>query len=91
MRVRRGLCSKPGVVHVVVARKDIAMSNNDRTLSETDLDLVSGGLRDKPDQDRLNKMIADENNGTGFGGAIGGNLMSGGSHGGQIPVEFNPG
>ena len=91
MRVRRGLCSKPGVVHVVVARKDIAMTNNDRTLSETDLDLVSGGLRDKPDQDRLNKMIADENNGTGFGGAIGGNWMNGGSHGGQIPVEFNPG
>jgi bacteriocin-like protein len=43
--------------------------NNDRTLSETELDHISGGLRDKPDQDRLNKMIADENRGPGTVGA----------------------
>jgi hypothetical protein len=65
------------------------MTNNNRTLSDAELDLISGGLRDKPDQDRLNKVITNENN-TGFGAAIGGNWMSGGSHGGQIPVGFNP-
>jgi hypothetical protein len=66
------------------------MTNSVRALGEAELDLVSGGLRDKPDQDRLNKVISNENS-TGFGGAIGGNWMSGGSHEGQIPVEFNPG
>ncbi len=45
------------------------MTNSVRTLSVTDLDLVSGGLRDKPDQDRLNKMIADGNRGPGTVGA----------------------
>ena len=45
------------------------MTIKDRTLTEANLDLVSGGLRDKPDQDRLNKMIADGNRGPGTVGA----------------------
>jgi hypothetical protein len=71
------------------------MNINDRTLTEADLDRVSGGLRDKPDQDRMNKFITNENN-TGFGAAIGGNWMMGGKDahlGGQIgnniPVNFD--
>jgi hypothetical protein len=46
------------------------MISNDRTLSEAALDLVSGGLRDRPEQDYVNKLAADANR-TGFGGAIG--------------------
>jgi hypothetical protein len=71
------------------------MTINDRTLTEADLDRVSGGLRDKPDQDRMNKFITNENN-KGFGAAIGGNWMMGGKDahlGGQIgnniPVNFD--
>jgi hypothetical protein len=30
--------------------------NNNRTLSEAELDLVSGGLRDRPWNDYLNKL-----------------------------------
>jgi hypothetical protein len=52
------------------------MTMNDRTLSEADLDRVSGGLRDKPDQDRLNRQ--NRMDGGGWGAAIGGNLMMGG-------------
>jgi hypothetical protein len=46
------------------------MISNDRTLSEAALDLVSGGLRDRPEQDYVNKLAADANR-TGFGGSIG--------------------
>jgi len=66
---------------------------NDRTLTEADLDRVSGGLRDKPDQDRLNRQ--NRMDGGGWGAAIAGNLMMGGldAHnpgqiGNNIPVEF---
>jgi hypothetical protein len=71
------------------------MTINDRTLTEVDLDRVSGGLRDKPDQDRLNHLSRMD--GGGWGAAIGGNWMMGGKDahlGGQIgnniPVNFNP-
>jgi hypothetical protein len=65
------------------------MTNSNRTLSEAELDLVSGGLWDQPWQDHLNKISSDDNSkSTTFGGAIGGNWMSGGSHGGLIPVDI---
>jgi hypothetical protein len=69
------------------------MTNSDRTLNATELDLVSGGLRDRPDQDRLNRQ--NRMDGGGWGAAIGGNLMMGGKDahdptqiGNQIPVDF---
>jgi hypothetical protein len=66
----------------------------ERTLTEVDLDRVSGGLRDKPDQDRMNHQ--NRMDGGGWGAAIAGNLMMGGKEahlGGQIgnniPVDFD--
>jgi hypothetical protein len=46
------------------------MINSNHALSDTDLDLVSGGIWDRPEQDAANKLIADRNR-TGFGGSIG--------------------
>jgi hypothetical protein len=46
------------------------MTNN-RTLSETELDLVSGGLRDNPWSDYQNQQIAKQNGAEGtFGGSL---------------------
>ena len=59
-------------------------------LSEAELDLVAGGMRDIPEQDQMNQNRAAQNGADGtFGGSIGGGLIPGaGSHGGAIPVDF---
>lgn len=44
------------------------MNNNDRTLIEAELDLVSGGLRDRPWVDYLNRQ--NRLDGSGFGASI---------------------
>ena len=62
--------------------------NNDRALSETELDHISGGLRDKPDQDRLNKMIADENRAP---GTVGSSIYNNQFIGGTIPLPCQNG
>ena len=71
------------------------MKNNDRTLSETELDRISGGLRDRPWVDYLNHQ--NRLDGGGFGKAIAGNWMWGGKDasdpgqiGNNVPVHFNP-
>jgi len=68
------------------------MTNSMRTLNAIQLDLVSGGLRDRPDTDRLNRQ--NRMDGGGWGAAIAGNLMSGGKDasdphliGNQVPVD----
>jgi bacteriocin-like protein len=56
--------------------------NNDRTLSETELDHISGGLN------RLNHETAVANgSGHTFGAGIGGNWMWC-PHGNNMPVDF---
>jgi hypothetical protein len=72
---------EPDVVHMKSDKlKGYRMTIKDRTLTETDLDLVSGGVRDRPDQDRINKMIADGNQGPGtVGGSIYNNQFLGSS------------
>jgi hypothetical protein len=65
------------------------MTNSDRTLNDAELDSVSGGVRDNPWSDYQNQQLAAQNQAAGtFGGDIGGPLMSGGSHGGQIPASL---
>jgi hypothetical protein len=55
-------------------------------LSDTDLNLVVGGLSDNPFSDDANQRAGAMIRSGGFGAAIGGNLMNGaGSHGGAIP------
>jgi hypothetical protein len=62
-----------------------------RTLGEAALDLVVGGLRDKPAKDYYNKLAADAN---GKDGTVGGSINSNyyisvvGSNGGSIPFDF---
>jgi hypothetical protein len=64
----------------------MTFTNTPSFLSDTDLDLVVGGVRDNPDSDIANQRSAAEIGAGGFGAAIGGNLMNGaGSHGGAIP------
>jgi hypothetical protein len=48
------------------------MNNSVRTLSEAELDLVAGGVRDNPWSDAQNARIAAENGAAGtFGGSLG--------------------
>ena len=48
------------------------MTNSNRTLSDTELDLVAGGVRDNPWSDATNARIAAENGAQGtFGGSLG--------------------
>ena len=58
------------------------------TLSEAALDLVAGGIWDRPESDAANQRRAAQNGqGHTFGASIGGNLIPWeGSHGGAIPV-----
>ena len=58
------------------------------TLSEAELDLVAGGIWDRPESDQANQRRAAHNGqGHTFGASIGGNLIPWeGSHGGAIPV-----
>ena len=58
------------------------------TLSEAALDLVAGGIWDRPESDAANQRRAEQNRqGHTFGASIGGNLIPWeGSHGGAIPV-----
>jgi hypothetical protein len=52
-------------------REDITMISN-RSLSETELDIVCGGMKDIPEQDAANKRRADANGADGtFGGSLG--------------------
>jgi len=46
------------------------MISNNHALGEAVLDLVSGGLRDRPETDYVNKLAANANR-SGLGGAIG--------------------
>jgi hypothetical protein len=47
------------------------MTNNNRTLSDAELDLVSGGVRDNPDSDARCRQIAAQNGAEGtFGGSL---------------------
>jgi hypothetical protein len=46
-----------------------------RTLSEAELDIVVGGVRDNPDQDAQNQRVANANRGD---GTLGGTLYGGG-------------
>jgi hypothetical protein len=65
----------------------MTIKNAIEALSEADLDLVAGGVRDNPWSDYQNAQLAAQNQAAGtFGGDIGGPLMPGGSHGGQIPA-----
>jgi hypothetical protein len=67
--------------------REITMNNSNRILNDAELDLVSGGVKDNPWSDYTNQQIAAQNQATGtWGGDIGGPLMPGGSHGGQIPA-----
>jgi hypothetical protein len=63
-------------------------TTNVRTLSETELDIVVGGVRDNPDQDAQNQRAANANRGD---GTLGGTLYGGGygvfTYGGH-PVGF---
>jgi len=73
------------------------MTNSMRALNATELDLVSGGLRDRPDMDRLNHQNRMDRGG--WGAAIAGNLMWGGKDaqivngeplqiGNNVPIDF---
>lgn len=58
-------------------------------LGEAELNLVAGGVRDNPWSDYMNQQAAAANKAEGtVGGAIGGPLMSGGSHGGGVPLDY---
>jgi len=58
------------------------------TLSEAALDLVAGGIWDRPESDQANQRRAAQNGqGHTFGASLAGNFLWGaGSHGGDIPV-----
>jgi len=58
------------------------------TLSEEALDLVAGGIWDRPESDAANQRRAAQNGaGHTFGASLAGNYLPGeGSHGGDIPV-----
>jgi len=67
------------------------MTNSDRTLSEMELDLVSGGVRDNPWSDYQNQQIAKQNGAEGtFGGSLNHQLVGGGPNGalGGQPFEW---
>jgi hypothetical protein len=67
------------------------MSNSNSILSEAELDLVSGGVRDNPWSDANNQRIAQENGAEGtFGGSLSHQLVGGGPNGalGGNPFEW---
>jgi hypothetical protein len=47
------------------------MTGSDRTLSDAELDLIAGGVRDNPWQDATNRQIAAQNSAD---GTLGGSL-----------------
>ena len=58
-------------------------------LSEAELNLIAGGVRDNPWSDYMNQQTAAANKAEGtVGGSIGGPLVGGGSHGGGIPLDY---
>ena len=64
-------------------------STEANNLSDADLDLVVGGIRDNPWSDAANQRAAASVGADTFGSSIGGNLMNGaGSHGGAIPFPM---
>jgi hypothetical protein len=59
-------------------------------LSDKNLDLVVGGIKDNPWSDAANQRLAASIGADTFGSAINGNLMNGaGTHGGAIPFPGN--
>jgi hypothetical protein len=50
--------------------RTIQMTNSNHALSDADLGLVSGGLRDRPETDYVNRLAANANR-TGLGGSLG--------------------
>jgi hypothetical protein len=62
---------------------DVAM-NNDCTLSEAELVLVSGGLRDRPDEDHINLRTTIANQGP---GTLGSSIYNNQFIGGKTPCE----
>jgi bacteriocin-like protein len=44
-------------------------------LNINELDAVSGGLKNIPDEDRFNQAMSNGNKGTGFGGSLTGALV----------------
>ena len=77
-----------GMVPPEQQEKEMTSKCTIEILGEAALDLVVGGIWDRPETDAANKRRADQNGADGtFGGSIGGGLIPGaGSHGGAIPV-----
>ena len=66
------------------------MNSDSRTLSEAELDLISGGMRDNPFADAQNQRNAKENGAEGtFGGNLGHQLVGDGPGGAQGGKPFD--